>query len=357
MPLPATANMNLVLPSPHDPADSDIWGDLVNTAVVLIDQHDHTTGKGVPIPVAALRINADVAWSFGGSNFAITSMRALDFATVTAASVNALASALFVNSDDANNLYFRNQGGTNVKITDGGTLNVSIVGGIGGDYSAVGALVSFSDANNAYLFQQQGAPRPWAIMQCGDLDIFQAAASIVNRVKLKSPAALAASYDLTLPTALPLVTSTVSCSPTGQLAFDTHGDRVLTISAAAFTASTATDLTMNPGGTTPVRAVSGTPTTAYLAIPLRTGDRIKSVVYSRLGDGVVDTVDAVVVVTAAGGSTTIFTGSESNITAAWADRTANVTDTVLAAGETVTLQIATGANLQLGNVRITYDRP
>lgn len=210
-----TPNMSLVLPVDH--ASTDLWGAILNTVFPLIDSHDHTTGKGVQIQAAALKINADVAWSFGGVNYAITALSACDFTPVAAASVTAYSSALFANSSDANNLYYRNSAGTNVKITSGSTLNVSIVGGIGGDYASVGALLSFDDATDSYWLQQQGGPRPWARVRVGDVDIYETAASITNRIRVQSPAALVASYALTLPPALPGSTLALQVSSAGVM--------------------------------------------------------------------------------------------------------------------------------------------
>lgn len=197
----STPNMGLTLPTDHGSAD--VWDTILDTVFGLIDAHDHTTGKGVKVPSAGLNINADISWASGGSNFAISDLRALDFVPKAASTVAALADALFSNSDDANNLYWRNHSGTNVRITNGATLDVTLVGGIGGDYTSVGALFSFDDATDSYWAQQQGGPRPWARLRVGDVDIYQTAASIVNRVRLQSPAALAASYALTLPPTLP----------------------------------------------------------------------------------------------------------------------------------------------------------
>lgn len=201
MPLPPTPSMGMVLPIEN--ADNDVWDQLLNEALELrVDIHDHTLGLGAPIPSAALNINADVPWTSGGVPFAITSLKAVDFTPIDPATVVALQGALFCNSTDGNNLYFRTVSGTNVRIINGTALDVSLVGGIGGDYTTAGALVSYSDSADAYLFQQQGAPRPWARIQSGDVDIFQTAPSIINRVRLRSPNALAASYEFVLPPAL-----------------------------------------------------------------------------------------------------------------------------------------------------------
>lgn len=252
-----TPNMSLVLPT--EGGSTDIWDTILDTAFGLIDAHDHTTGKGVPVPSAGLKINADVAWSFAGTNYAITAMKALDFTPVTAASVTSYSSALFANSSDSNNLYFRNSAGTNVKITDGSTINISIAGGIGGDYASVGASLNYVDATASYELRQKpsavGQHYARALMAGVDLYEFITSGATpipTNRVRLSSPAALAASYTLTFPASVPASNGTfIQSSNTGTLSFS--NTTTLGITAASF---------HNTGGyTTVVQSAEATPDT------------------------------------------------------------------------------------------------
>lgn len=219
----ATPNMGMILPT--EDGSADVWDTILNTALTLNDAHDHTSGKGVAIPSAALNINADVSWASGGTNYAITALKAVDFTAVTAASVAGYAGAFFVNSSDSE-LYFRSIAGTNIKITSGTTLNVSIVGGIGGDYSSVSALLDYDDASDTYRFRQEtsAAVRQYAKIASADLVLreYKAAGNAVvpvNAVTLKSPAALAASYTVTLPDAVPASTVLVQTTSAGVLTF------------------------------------------------------------------------------------------------------------------------------------------
>ena len=227
------------LTEPTDHGSSDVWGSMLNAAFDLVDSHDHTAGRGVKVPSAGLKINADVSWSFGGVQYAITDMKILDFTPVTAASISSYSSALFANSSDSNNLYFRNSSGTNVQITNGATLNVSIVGGIGGDYSSVSALLDFDDASDTYRLRQQvgASVRQFAKASTADLNLFEykSAGSTpvpTNAVTLKSPAALGASYSLTMPAAVPGSTVLVQCSSAGVLSVSNTVANALTLSAA-----------------------------------------------------------------------------------------------------------------------------
>ncbi len=222
--MPTDPNMTGLI-YPTEGSDSDIWDTILNTTCwPVIGAHNHTTGSGVPVPSGGLRINADVPWAYNGTSYAITAAKALDFTPVAVADVAAYSSALFTNSAD-NNLYFRNSSGVNVKIIDGSTLNVSIVGGIGGDYSSVSALFDYDDATDTYRARQETAAsvRQYAKLSIADLIIreYDAAGDATvpaNTVTVKSPDALAASYALTLPAALPASTKLLAVSSAGVLA-------------------------------------------------------------------------------------------------------------------------------------------
>lgn len=233
--MPTTPNMSLVLPVDH--GDDSVWGSLLATVFDLLDSHNHVSGAGVPVPSAGLRINADISWSYLGTYYAIKDAKAIDFQPTTAASVSALSSALWVSSVDSE-LHFLDASARDVKLTNGGAINVSLVGGIGGDYSSVSALLSFDDATDSYWLQQQGSPRPWARARVGDVDIYETAASIVNRVRLSSPAALAASYALTFPAALPGSTSVLQVSSAGAITASNTIANAVTMSSTATVGST-----------------------------------------------------------------------------------------------------------------------
>lgn len=187
-------NMNIILPTLGQ--DSGQWDDKLNAALTLVDAHDHTSGKGPRVPTAGININADLA--FGG--YGPTGLGKAAFNAVTALTTG--SKTLFVSSAD-NELYWRNNGGTNVKLTSGSTINIALVGGIVGDYSSVGAEVAYSDADKVYTFKQNGSPKPWARIASGPVRIHEYNTTETVYVELAIDAALASSYTLTLPAALP----------------------------------------------------------------------------------------------------------------------------------------------------------
>lgn len=206
--MPTLPNMGMITPTVG--ADSGSWDDKINACFVQVDEHDHTSGKGVLVPVAGLDIDADFA--MGGN--AVTGLGSIAFNAVTALSAG--SKRLFVSSSD-NELYWRTNAGTNVKLTDGTSINTTLVGGIVGDYSSVGASVSYEDSNKRYKLLTQTAT--WARLATGPVRIYEYNTSESVYVEHAVAAALAASYTVTWPAALPGSTAVVQISSAGAVSF------------------------------------------------------------------------------------------------------------------------------------------
>ena len=201
-----TLNMSLVKPSLA--GDPGTWDDSLNASLDLLDVHDHSVGRGVKVTQAGLNLTADLTVA---GNAAIN----LKAASFTAQSSYTVARSLFVSSGD-NELYWRTNAGVNVKVTSGTSLNLSLVGGIAGDYAAAGASLYYDDANQTYRFLEAApSPNSWSRVAAGDIDLYEHASGITNRVRLQSPSALAASYAVTFPAALPGSTLLQQVSATG----------------------------------------------------------------------------------------------------------------------------------------------
>ena len=54
-----TSNMALILPTPGERL-GPTWASDLNTALTLVDEHDHTSGKGKTWGVSSFTIDADV---------------------------------------------------------------------------------------------------------------------------------------------------------------------------------------------------------------------------------------------------------------------------------------------------------
>lgn len=209
--MPTLPNMNLITPAQG--GDRGTWDDKINACFVQIDAHNHTSGKGVRVPVAGLNIDTDINMGSKG----LTSLGRAAFAEITALTTG--ARTLFVSSSD-HELYWRTNAGTNVKLTNGASINTSLVGGIVGDYASVGAEVAFVDANKVYTFKDQSSPtKKWARLASGPVRIYEYNSTDSVYVEHAVDATLAASYTATWPAALPGSQTLVQIGASGVVSF------------------------------------------------------------------------------------------------------------------------------------------
>lgn len=190
--MPTTNYMSLILPIPG--ASDDVWDDMLNAALTLVDSHNHTTGHGIKVPASGLNINSDLP--FNGYNIDFpraVRLTNLGSVPILASDINTLAA---VNDE----LYFIDGQGNQVQITSGGSLNAAALGAIGGDYGASTALLAFYNATEKFVFTKdtnEAAP-----IDCGPVIVRDIAASALG-ITLQSPVGLAGAYSITLPAALP----------------------------------------------------------------------------------------------------------------------------------------------------------
>lgn len=206
--MPTTPNMNLILPVPTE-TPGPTYATQQNTAMDVIDAHDHTAGNGVLIPTAGIGVDAD----FPFNSFDATDVRSVRF--------DDHDSALGESTDlgctyvAGGNLFFNDSSGTQIQLTAGGALNAASIGGIGGDYSTSTASVFYQSIDETFYFTSDtNTP---ADMNAGSVSVREPAVS-TNAIKIKSATSLASSYDLTLPATVPASTKVLSMSSTGVLA-------------------------------------------------------------------------------------------------------------------------------------------
>lgn len=176
----------------------------VNTSLTLVDQHDHSPGRGVPITPAGLNINDDLDLQdnniialqsavFTPQNSAITTLYALSAAPGGGTGVN--------------DLYYTDGTGTSIQITKNGIVNV-VASSIPGESYAAGTFT--------WTQTQDVLPTTPANFDIGSITIRPNTAGTTNGVTVNPPGAIASAYDIDLPL-LPASTSFMAISNSGVM--------------------------------------------------------------------------------------------------------------------------------------------
>jgi hypothetical protein len=171
------------------------WAQLLNDALQdAVDPHDHTTGRGTPVPSAGISINADLAWNNRNLN-TVREVRLQD----QLGNLSAVADrgGIYRNADD---LFYLDGAGNNVRITSAGGV-VGAPGNIAG--LAAPAAATYSAITKTFTWTQD-ANFP-AKMDSGEIT-FRETVLNGNGVTFKAPVGLAAGYSVTWPGALPAAT-------------------------------------------------------------------------------------------------------------------------------------------------------
>ncbi len=389
--MPTLPNTGVITPTLG--GDAGTWDDKNNAAWGNYDEHNHAAGNGRRITTAAINIDADL--TFGGL-YAPTNLHRLTFASIVALTGN--NKSLFVNTAD-NELYWRSNTGTNVKLTAGNALNVAaFTGGFGSGYTSASAAADYDDSTEQYTFKQSAGGN-WSRLGVGGIRLYEFGTNETLRVGLLAPAALGASYDVTLPAALPGSTQIMQLSSTGDVTAsntianavsmgNTLGVTGLITATAGLTCAANQSITVSGTGdikhgdrvlsTSPLMgnvdgnagwvAVSDGSMTAglnagvlYVPLTLRVGDRVKSVSYIISStNGTADLSVGVVVLSATMSQTSIGSATSTNISLPpWTTVTINVTDSTIATGESAFMSFSpdAGGGAKVGSILVTYDRP
>lgn len=134
-----------------------------------------------------------------------------------------------------------------------------------------------------------------------------------------------------------------------------HGDMTKTFSFVDATLLSGTVTRDAAGG------IASTASCSYIKqLEFKAGDRLKSLVVSRIGNASADATVYVYVTNSSGVATDIVAsgGTITNPGASWSTVTIDLTDTTLNTGDSVSVQIDVNATgLAFGTSRINYDRP
>ena len=185
-----TPNMSLTLPEVLV-TSGPTYATQVNTALDVVDDHDHSVGKGKKITPTGLNINSDLTLN----NNQLVDVKAVKLSQQ--ASVATLG-AIYVKGAD---LFYRDLNGLEVQLTSSGAINTSSTGAITGLGGTTG-VASYVSASG--LFNYQSNPTTYAQQYTGDISLFSRAGiiGVVQAIKLQTPVA-ATAYTLTLPATAP----------------------------------------------------------------------------------------------------------------------------------------------------------
>ena len=184
-----TPNMSLTLPEVLV-TSGPTYATQINTALDVIDDHDHSSGKGKKITPSGLNINADLTLA----NNALTNTKSVQL--TTQASVAALG-AIYKKGDD---LYYRDGSNNEVRLTLGGNVNVSATGAFTGLTAPASAVYTPAASTFSYLSNAT----TYAKQSIGDLSVYSRLGAIgtVQAVTLKADVATTA-YDFIMPLTSP----------------------------------------------------------------------------------------------------------------------------------------------------------
>ena len=197
-----STNMSLPIPSVGT-EPGPLYAFDVNDALTLIDQHDHTPGRGVQITPNGLNINSDLTFN---SNAAF----ALKYVKFTPQSAPLSGTTdigeIYVSGAD---LYYNDLGGNQVRITQGG----AVAGSPGTITGLPSGTASASFAGGTFIFQS--ATDTSASIDAGSY-IFRNNTVNSHGLTLSAPNALAADYAIFLPL-LPAVKGIVTLNSSGTM--------------------------------------------------------------------------------------------------------------------------------------------
>lgn len=196
-----SSNMGLPIPGVGTESGPNYASD-INASLTLVDQHDHSIGKGVQITPAGMNINS--ALSFAG-NFA-TGVAGVTF------SAQGSTPGIGTVYESGNDLYFVDGVGNNVRITQSGA-----VAGTPGSISNLVAPASAAYVGASSKFVWQSNTNVSADMDAGSLIIREKVAS-AKGITIASPSGLASDYALTLMGALPASQKFATIDNSGSIA-------------------------------------------------------------------------------------------------------------------------------------------
>lgn len=201
-------NMGLVIASVGE-TSAPTWAEQINSSMSIIDQHNHSSGSGVPVTQDGISLTSSVS-PYDSLAFNVTNAFGLRSVRFTAqAAALATASDLNCAYTAGVDLYYNDGNGNQIRLTQGGSI-VGTAGSITGLPSGTA-----SAAYSGGTFVWQSATNTAANMDAGSYILRNATAGSYG-LTLQPPNAMAANYSVTLP-ALPGSTSIMRLDSSGNM--------------------------------------------------------------------------------------------------------------------------------------------
>lgn len=200
----STPNMGLTLPTVSQTPGPQ-WASEINSDLSLLDSHDHTTGKGIQVPVAGLNINDDLPLA---GIYGVEQARYLELANQSGTIPDA---SLF---RSAGNLFYKNTSGVSVQITSGASVAAPVSSGWSGLSAPAAAIYS----GGVFELWEDNSPgnEIAGTIQCGP--VAMARASVGAAILTLTPsAAMSSGYVITLPPSEPVSSSVLSMDASGAV--------------------------------------------------------------------------------------------------------------------------------------------
>lgn len=178
-------NMFLVIPGVGSQQGPDYALNL-NSDLSLIDQHDHSLGKGVQITPSGLNINSNLSFN---SNY-LTDVGGVKFTALVSnpSDLQFLYVAPGPETPLTEDLWFNDGNGNQVQLTSNGLVNATIASLPGESYSA-----------GTFFWKQGAGSTTPANFDIGSITIRPNVAATANGVRLVPPSGITSQYDISLP--------------------------------------------------------------------------------------------------------------------------------------------------------------
>jgi hypothetical protein len=191
-------NMSLIIPT----VGVDVgptYAFEINQSLGLIDQHDHSPGKGMPISSEGITIVSDINMN----GYAFNNLKSLTLSIQTA---NSIPATVFVKGVD---LYYTDVNGSEIRLTKDSGVN-GTPGSINNLFAP--ASVDYVPSSSTFVFSSN--TNIAANLDIGSIKFRNLLPNSTFALSLLPPSALSSNYSITLPT-LPASTSMLSIGTTG----------------------------------------------------------------------------------------------------------------------------------------------